>query len=276
VAAVIYSQRIADASVLRGATSDDVEAHHVPDGRIAQFLAINVLPELQHLGLGDLGAYGMGIPIGKLALYTACAGVDPSRCLPVMLDVGTDNATLLQDPLYTGLVRRRVRGPEYAALVDEFVTAGESLVPFVLAFDNADFPAFLERLANCARGSDIPAGFVAPSTWWLMRGRTGVVGVANIRHALNDKLLREGGNIGYGIRPSTRRQGLGVTILRQSLLRAAELGMPRVLVTCAKVNVGSAKSILRNGGVLDSEEYMPARGEVVQRYWIETQPGAVG
>jgi predicted acetyltransferase len=162
----------------------------------------------------------------------------------------------------------------YRALVNEFVTAGERLVPFVLAFDNADFPAFLERLADCARGSDIPAGFVAHSTWWLVRDRTEVVGVANIRHALNDGLRREGGNIGYGIRPSARRQGLGIAILQQSLQRTAELGMPRVLVTCAKANIGSANSILRNGGILESEEYMPARGEVVQRYWIETRSRA--
>ncbi len=152
------------------------------------------------LGLGDQGAGGMGIPIGKLALYTACAGIHPAKTLPILLDTGTNNQDLLKDPLYMGWRHERVRGKEYEDFVDLFVKAIKKRFPHVLlqwedfAQQNANPILAKYRDQLCTFNDDIQ-GTAAVATGTLLAA------VQSIGSKIQDQLIVVvgGGSAGCGI-----------------------------------------------------------------------------
>jgi malate dehydrogenase (oxaloacetate-decarboxylating) len=152
------------------------------------------------LGLGDQGAGGMGIPIGKLAIYTACGGIDPATALPILLDVGTDNEDNLNDPLYIGWRHKRVRGEEYDSFIDEFVTALSERWPHVMLqwedFAKSNATRILDRYRDrvCSFNDDIQ-GTAAVATGALLAANN-VTGVPKQEQRI---AILGGGSAGCGI-----------------------------------------------------------------------------
>lgn len=126
------------------------------------------------------------------------------------------------------------------------------------------FDFYLEHLELKEAAGDL----VPNSVFFLLdEERDRLLGAVDIRHSLNDSLLREGGHIGDGIRPSERRKGYATKMIGLALAECKKLGIDRVLISCTKDNIGSARSIIKNGGILENE-FVNADGHVVQRYWI--------
>ncbi len=152
------------------------------------------------LGLGDQGAGGMGIPIGKLALYTACGGIDPATALPIFLDVGTDNEEILNDPLYIGWRHKRVRGEEYDSFIAEFVAALSERWPHVMLqwedFAKSNATRMLDRCRNkvCSFNDDIQ-GTAAVATGALLAA----INVTGVPMQEQRIAILGGGSAGCGI-----------------------------------------------------------------------------
>ena len=152
------------------------------------------------LGLGDQGAGGMGIPIGKLAIYTACGGIDPATALPILLDVGTDNEDNLNDPLYIGWRHKRVRGEEYDSFIDEFVTALSERWPHVMLqwedFAKSNATRILDRYRDrvCSFNDDIQ-GTAAVATGALLAA----INVTGVPMQEQRIAILGGGSAGCGI-----------------------------------------------------------------------------
>ena len=131
-----------------------------------------------------------------------------------------------------------------------------------------DYPGWLRRVRALADVEHVPAGRLPGPTFLVLRKSDGrMVGMVNIRHYLNEEMLRTGGHVGYSVRPTERLRGCGAEILRMALDYLRGIGLDRALVTCDTANLGSAGVIRRNGGVFENEDYEDD-GTPVSRYWI--------
>lgn len=149
-------------------------------------------------------------------------------------------------------------------MMDEWTSTGEKIVPYAIrVWDYHDFERYCEAIEVKE-----PFGGKVPSSAYfcLDEERDIVVGAVDIRHYLNDALLLNGGHIGDGVRPSERRKGVATAMIGLALEECKKLGIEKVLMVCNKENIGSAKSIINNGGILENE--VEVDGVVEQRYWI--------
>lgn len=152
-------------------------------------------------------------------------------------------------------------------MLDEWYASGEKIVPYaVRSSDYRDFTEYCRKLQERSRGNDR----VPDTTFFcLVEERNRMVGAVNIRHYLDEALLLDGGHIGDGVRPSERRKGIATQMIGLALQKCRQWGMERVLMVCDKDNIGSAKSIISNGGILENEVVV---GNVIeQRYWISIE-----
>ena len=149
-------------------------------------------------------------------------------------------------------------------MLDEWYASGEKIIPYAIRrLDYHDFAYYCSNLEV----KDTSQGLVPDSTFFCLDvDRNIMVGAVNIRHYLNEALLRNGGHIGDGVRPSERRKGIATQMIGLALQECKKLGIDKVLMVCNRDNIGSAKSIMKNGGVLENEVMVD--GCVEHRYWI--------
>src|SRR5262249_34115814 len=130
------------------------------------------------------------------------------------------------------------------------------------------FAGYLQHLQQFAQGIDLPPGIVRETAYWGLDTTT-IVGTARLRHELNPALEQIGGHIGYEGRAPQRRHGYGTQLLVLTLNQARRLGLARVLITCDADNIGSARIIEKNGGVLQDQGMLTGHNKLISRYWIE-------
>ena len=157
---------------------------------------------------------------------------------------------------------------EFLDLLDDQQQAGEVFID--PALPRRDFSAYLSKLSDMRAARRLTAGFVPATTYWMIRANQTILGVSKLRHHLTPTLEMHGGHIAYYIRPLQRRQGYGGLLLALTLEKAKAHGINPVRVTCDTDNIGSARVIEKNGGLLSGQMIYKGTGRQISQYWIET------
>lgn len=156
----------------------------------------------------------------------------------------------------------------YNEMLLDFHNTRERVHPGAIKLRGMDYTTWLKNLIINKSIKTYPPHFVPSDTYFLVNKNNKILGAISIRHYLNEELLKFGGHIGYGISPSERRKKYATEMLRMAIEYCKNLGMEKILVTCNKNNIASAKTIAANGGVIENE-LMEDNGNIVQRYWIK-------
>jgi len=155
----------------------------------------------------------------------------------------------------------------FLEMLEEWKASGEPLSPWTIGIYKENFEEYIFKLLNASKGIGVSETYVPHSSYWLVNENEKILATSNLRHKLNEKLLKKGGHIGYGVTPSERRKGNATKILELTLLEAHKKGIEKALLTCYKTNIGSAKTITKNGGKLWKEALTGER--MTSYYWIE-------
>ena len=155
---------------------------------------------------------------------------------------------------------------EWYGILSEIENAGEKIIPYALKSNTDDYTEYLKITNDFSNGVNLN-GWIPADTFFLVDGENPrILGAVSIRYALNDYLLNFAGHIGYGVRPSERRKGYATEMLKLALDVCRSKGMDKVLICCDKDNIASARTMLKNGAVLENE--VREDDKTVQRYWI--------
>lgn len=161
-----------------------------------------------------------------------------------------------------------VNSDEYTKYIQEWECSNEVIVPTASRRNSMSYGELLIRWHEDETDKAYEQGFVPSTLFFMIDDTERVIGAIHLRHELNDRLRANGGHIGYGIRPSERRKGFASLMLRMLIDDIKSYSLKKVMITCDDINIASAKTIEKNGGIL--EDKVEFEGELTRRYWIST------